>query len=136
MLDSFSWLRAGRRAHSAISCFTSPSAIRMKSLDGETWQNDQGMRVAQTLVVNSHEFVCLSIFYVSVFIKAHWLLWFSGQCLNRPFLVVSTCVQFKQGAKLRPECVFSPPHWHVWQTRPKRCLDQSLHSRRQDFSYF
>lgn len=56
--------------------------------------------VAQTLVVGSHEFVRLSILNVSAFRKAHWLLWFSGQCFNRPFLVVSTCVQFKQGAQL------------------------------------
>lgn len=67
--------------------------------------------VVQILVVRSHEFVCLSILYVSVFIKAHWLLRFSGQCLNRPFLVVSTCVQIKQGAKMSPECFFlSLPH--------------------------
>ncbi len=65
--------------------------------------------VVQTLVVKSHKLVRLSILYVSVFIKAHWLLWFSGQCLNGPFLVVSTCVQFKQGAKLSPECVFFFP---------------------------
>lgn len=78
----------------------------------------------------------LSALYVSVFVKAHWLLRFSGQCLTRPLLVVSTCVQFKQGAILSPECVFSPPYWHVWQTWLKWCLDQSLDWWKQDFSYF
>lgn len=52
------------------------------------------------------EFVCLSMLYVSVFVKVHQLLWFSGLRLNWAFLVVSTCVQFKQGAKLSHEYFF------------------------------
>lgn len=113
MLGSASRSSPGGESQRTLGCccFPSPSVFRMKS-SGDIGQNDRWGPLAVPL--NSHEIAGLS--WERVCRSTYGLLWFSGRCLNSPFLVVSTCARFKQAPK--PSLCFSPTaFWNLWKAR-------------------